>query len=471
MDRSKKLGEGNIPRLLAEFSLPAIVGMLAQGLYNFVDRVFVGKALGEDHIAAVHVSLPFMLLTMAFGMLVGLGAAALISIRLGQKKRNEAEQALGTATLLLVVGSLALTAAGLLLLDPILIFSGASPQVLPLARDYLRVIMLGSVLQAIGFGLNAAIRAEGNPLTAMTTMLLGAALNVVLAPLFLFVFRWGIEGAAWATVLAQAATAIWVLGYFLGKRSLLKLRPANLRIHGALCGTMLAIGSPHFFMQIANAGLNSLLNNQLRIHGGDRAIAVWGILFPVAMMVFMATFGINQGMQPIIGYNYGARRYDRVTKALRLAILAGTAIAVMGFLIAVPWPAPLIRLFCRGDLEPEKIEALVELGSHAIRVSFLMMPAVGFQIVGAGYFLAVGKPLQGLILMLSRQILVLIPAVAILPHFIGLDGVWAAMPTADFSSCVLTAIWLLAELRHLDRRHAQTAEPPVVLEVSTEAVS
>jgi putative MATE family efflux protein len=466
LDRSAKLGTGSVPRLLLEFSLPAIVGMVAQGLYNFVDRMFVGKALDENGIAGVTVALPYMLVSMGLGMLVGFGAAALVSIRLGERKRDEAEQVLGSATALLVGASLALSGLGLLLLDPILKASGASQSILPYARDYLWIIVAGTVFQAVSFGLNAVVRAEGNPWTAMIAMLLSVLLNVLLAPLFLFVFQWGMQGAALATVLSQAAMAVWVLAYFLSRRSLLRLRRRNLRVHWPVCARILAIGSPPCLMQVVAAMLNSLLNHQLATYGGDRAISVMGIIYAIVMMIFMPIFGINQGMQPIVGYNYGALQYRRVTHALLLAMLAATAIALTGFTIAMLCPAPVARLFSRHDNQ-----ALVADAVHAMRICFVMVPVLGFQIVGAGYFLAVGKPKQGMLLSLSRQVLVLIPAVAVLPLFFGLNGVWAALPTADLTSAVLTGAWLLAELRHLDRRHMETNGVGTGVEVSTEGVA
>ena len=455
MDRSKRMGEGSIPRLLLTFSAPAIVGMMAQALYNVVDRIFVGQAVGPMGIAGIAVSFPFMLILMAFGMLVGFGATALVSLRLGEKKREEAERVLGNAIVLLVGIALLLTAIGLVLLSPLLKLFGASAQILPYARSYLQIIVLGSVCPAVGFGLNAVIRGEGNPRIAMLTMLIGAGLNTLLDPIFIFGFGWGMRGAAAATVTAQAVSALWVLSYFLGGRSLLRLHARNLRLRWSLCASIVVIGSPPFAMHLAFSVLNAVLNNQLRVYGGDLAISAWGIVFAVSAFIVMPIIGINQGAQPIIGYNYGARNFDRVKKALQTAILAATAISSAGFLLVMVFPARVIWLFNRDN------PALLQLGTPALRICLMMFPIVGFQIVSANYFQAIGKPKHAMLLSLSRQVLLLIPAVLILPRFFGLIGVWAAMPTADLGSSLLTGLWLALELRRLRTRHAeQTAELP-----------
>jgi putative MATE family efflux protein len=453
MDRARRLGQGSIPRLLLTFASPAIVGLIAQALYYVVDRIFIGKALGNDALAGMTVCFPFMLILMAFGMLVGFGGTALVSIRLGQQKKLEAERVLGNALVLLVVSALLATVLGLTLLDPLLILFGASAAILPYARDYLGIIVLGALFQIVGFGLNNIIRGEGNPKIAMSTMLLGVSLNALLAPLLIFGCRWGMKGAAVATVVAQAVSAAWVLAYFLGGRSLLRLRAQNLRLQWPICRTMLAIGAAPFAMQMAASVLNSILNHQLYLHGGDLAISVMGIIYPVMMMFFMPIFGINQGSQPIIGYNYGAERFDRVKQTLQTAVLAATGIAVLGFAVAMLAPAQVIWLFSH---DQKSLAALTGMGNHAMRICTLMFPLVGFQIVSAGYFQAVGKAPQALLLMLSRQVLLLIPLVCVLPRYFGLEGVWAALPTADLGASVLTAVCLFRELRHLDRRHVAT---------------
>jgi Na+-driven multidrug efflux pump len=267
------------------------------------------------------------------------------------------------------------------------------------------------------------------------------------------------RGAALATVISQAVSALWVVSYFLGGRSLLRFRRANLHLQWPTCVSIVAIGSPPFAMQIAAATLNAILNHQLHQYGGDLAISVMGVVYAVVLFIAMPIFGINQGAQPIIGYNYGAKNFDRVKKTLQMAIFAATTITTAGFFVTMMFPSQVVWLFNRDD------PAFMRLGTHALRMCLVMLPIVGFQIVSASYFQAVGKPKHALFLSLSRQVLLLIPAVFILPCFFGLDGVWAAFPTADMGSSVLTGIWLLWELRHLHGRHIETIgeETPMAL--------
>jgi putative MATE family efflux protein len=313
MDRSQQMGEGSIPRLLFRFSIPAIVGMLVNALYNVVDRVFIGWGVGALGIAGVTIGFPIMIVQMAFGMLIGMGAATLVSIRLGEKKREEAERIIGNALSLLVAISLVLAAAGLIWLRPLLILFGASPAILAQGEQYLSVILAGSVFMGVGFGMNGFIRAEGNPRIAMLTMIIGAVLNTILDPIFIFWFKMGVRGAAIATVISQATSAAWVLAYFLRGKSLLKLRLANLKVNQDIAWSIAAIGFAPFAMQLAASVLNAILTRQLQRYGGDLAIAAMGILFSVSMLILMPVFGLNQGAQPLIGYNYGAdhRRCQR----------------------------------------------------------------------------------------------------------------------------------------------------------------
>ena len=432
--------------MLASFSIPAIVGLLAQAMYYVVDRIFIGWALESEGIAGITVCFPFMLDIMAFALLIGLGATALISIRLGEQNKADAELVLGNAAVLLLVASVGVTAAGLSLLDRLLILFGASEIVLPYAHDYMQIIALGTIFQMVGYGLNAPIRGEGNPRIAMFTLLIGVLLNVILAPIFIFWFGWGMRGAGLATVLSQGVSAVWVLAYFLRGGSLLKIHWENLRLDKSVCLQIMAIGSSPFAIQISASVMQSILNRQLDKYGGDEAIAAWGIIWAAVMMFFMPMFGINQGAQPIMGYNYGAGEFGRVRKVLKTAVLAASAIAVLGFMVMMLAPVQVARLFNPKDT------TLQTLTVHAMRICVIMMPLVGFQVVSTGYFLAVGKPRKSMLVSLSRQILFLIPAVLILPNFFGLNGVWAAIPTADLSSSLLTGVLLYLELRHLGNR-------------------
>lgn len=328
---------------------------------------------------------------------------------------------------------------------------------MPYARQYLQIIVGGAVFQVVGFGLNAVIRGEGNPRIAMTTLLVGVFLNVLLAPILIFGLGWGIRVAAIATVVSQGVSASWVVAHFFGRKSVVKLRLRNIRLQWPLAAAICALGSPHFLVQLAASAMNSILNNQLEYYGGKLALSVWGVVFVVAMTTFMPVIGINQGVQPIIGYNYGAERYDRVKRALQLAVCAATLVVLAGFSVAMLFPAWIIRRF-----SPDN-EAMLELGVHAMRISVAMLPLVGFQVISASYFQAIGKPTRAMVLMLSRQVLLLIPAVIVLPRFFGLDGVWAALPAADLFSSLVTGVCLFTELRHLHRRHVQSVgESPVV---------
>lgn len=437
------MGEGSIPRLLLQFSVPAIVGMMVNALYNVVDRVFIGWGVGALGIAGATVGFPIMIVQMAFGMLIGMGAATLVSIRLGEKKKEEAERIIGTALTLLVVISVLLGAAGLIWLRPLLTLFGASPAIMQQAEQYLGVILAGSVFMGVGFGMNGFIRAEGNPRIAMLTMIIGAVLNTILDPIFIFWFKMGVRGAAIATVISQAVSAAWVLAYFLRGKSMLKLRLANLKVSREIAWSIVSIGFAPFAMQLVASVLNAILTRQLQRYGGDLAIAAMGILFSVNMLILMPVFGLNQGAQPLIGFNYGARRYDRVKRTLLLTIAAASVVVTLGFLAVELAPEFLIRLFNRDSPE------LAAIGVAALRIFMLTLPVVGFQIASAGYFQAVGKPRQAMVLMLSRQVLILIPAILILPRFFGLRGIYYAGPVSDLASAVLTAVWLALELRHL----------------------
>lgn len=450
MDHTKQLGEARISKLLLKFSIPAITGMVVNALYNVVDRIFIGQGVGRMGIAGLTVAFPLMTVMMALSMLIGLGATALISIRLGEQRKEEAELIIGNAMICLIGIALTVTALGLIFLDPLLRMFGASLEVLPFARVYMRIILLGEVFMSIGFGMNHFIRAEGNPKIAMLTMLLGAITNTILDPIFIFVFGWGVKGAAWATIISQAVTAAWVLSYFLRKKSHLRIQIRNLKLKLAVVREITAIGSAPFMMQMAASVIGIILNNSLVFYGGDLAISAMGIVNSIIMLFLMPLFGINQGAQPIIGYNYGAEKFDRVKKTLKLAITAATVVVLVGFVIVQLFPESLVILFSKNDPE------LLALSAKAMRIFLMMLPIIGFQIVSANYFQAVGKPQQAMILSLSRQVLLLIPALLILPRFFGLNGVFYAGPVSDFGSSVITGIWLYFELKHLDRRHNES---------------
>ncbi len=444
MDHSKQLGEGSISTLLLKFSIPAIVGMLVSALYNIVDRIFVGRGVGSLAIAGTTIGFPIMLIIMAFSMLVGMGATSLISIRLGAKKKDEAELIAGNALLLLIIISVTLSVLGLLFLTPLLQLFGASNDVLPYASDYMRIILMGSVLLGISFGMNNFIRAEGNPRTAMYTMLVAAVANITLDYYFIFILGLGIKGAALATVIAQGISAGWILYYFFGGKSILKIHWRNLKLKPLVIQQILTIGFPPFAMQLVDSVKQVVLLKSLGIYGGDLAISAMGIIFSMSTILVMPVIGISQGAQPIIGYNYGAGQQKRVKEALKSAIAAATLVLSLGFVFTRLFPEAIVGLFAKSDI------SLITLGSHGLLIVFLFLPVVGFQVVGSIYFQSVGKAKQAAILSLSRYILLYIPALLILPQFWGLEGVWRAAPVADLGSFILTGILLFYELKRLD---------------------
>ncbi|MCQ1529920.1 MATE family efflux transporter [Lutispora saccharofermentans] len=446
VEREKLLGESEIPKLLLKFSIPAIVGMLVNGLYNFVDMVFIGNGVGPLGIAGVRMGFPIIVINMAFSMLIGIGANSLISIRLGQKRKEDAEVILGNALMGMIIIAALLTIAGLIFMNPLLKVFGASEDVMPYAQGYLSIILYGAIFQMIGMGMNNFIRGEGNPKVAMITMLIGAILNTILDPIFIFVFKWGIEGAALATILSMAVSAIWVLYYFLYGKSLLKIRKPNLKIRKDIIKSIITIGLAPFSMQLASSVLIIFMNKGLSHYGGDIAVSAMGIINNVAMIFMMVVFGINQGAQPIIGFNYGAQKYDRVKTTLKYAIGAATIVVTIGFISTRLFSAQIIGIFSN---DPE----LIALGAKGLKRFLIFMPIIGFQVVSSAYFQAVGKPKQSMLLSLSRQVLILIPMVLILPKFMGLEGLFTAGPVADLFSSILTALFLVFELKHLDKQH------------------
>ncbi|WP_315120110.1 MATE family efflux transporter [uncultured Clostridium sp.] len=446
MDRSKQLGEESIGKLLLKFSIPAIIGMIVNALYNMVDRIFIGRGVGALAISGLAVGFPLSIINMAFGMLVGIGSSTMISIKLGENKKNEAEKILGNALVLNIIISLMVSILGLMFLDNLLKIFGASSATLPYARDYMKYIIGGAVLQNIGFAINNIIRAEGSPKVAMATMLIGALINTILDPIFIFVFNMGVQGAAIATIIAQAVSSIWVLAYFFGNKSTLKIKKQNLKIEMDTVKTIFSIGISPFSMQIAASLVTTLYNNNLLKHGGDLAVGAMGIINSIIMLFLMPMFGINQGCQPIIGYNYGAKQYDRVLKTLKIAIAAGVTIATVGFIVIQTFPEALISIFGKENKE------LIALGSRGIRIYMAALPVIGFQIISSNYFQAVGKAKISIFLSLSRQFILLVPLLLILPPIFKLDGVWITGPISDILSSIITAVFLFKAVKTLKEK-------------------
>lgn len=452
MDRSNALGEEKVGKLLLRYSVPAIIGMLVNAFYSVVDRIFVGKGVGPEALSGIAISFPIPLIIMAFGMLIGIGATSLISIRLGQQRKEDAEQIIGNSLTLLIGISLVISLVAYLFMDGLLIQFGASPDVLPYARTFLSVLLWGTVFQSIGFGMNNFIRAEGNPKVAMFTMILGAVLNIILNPIFIFVFKLGVAGSALATVISQMVTSIWVLYYFLSDQSSLRLHLRNLKLDKSIVQEITAIGISPFSMQIVASLITVIMNKSLAFYGGDTAIAAMAVINGIMMMIFMPVFGLSQGAQPIIGYNYGAEKYQRVKQTLRLEILGATGIMVLGFLVTQLFPNGLMRVFT-SDTE------LIRDGVEGLKIYLMMLPIIGFQILVTNYFQATGQSKKSLFLSLSRQLIFLIPALLILPRFYGLTGVWMSGPVSDVVSTVVTAVLLFIDWRRLGRLGKQGEEP------------
>jgi len=442
-ERTLQLGEQKITNLLWQFSVPAIIGMLSSSLYMIINRLFVGNVVGSDAISGMSVTMPISFILMAFGMLVGIGAGSLISIRLGQQKQEEAEHILGNALTLFFIIAVVISGSLLFSLDFLLTRFGASPAILPYGRQFISIILWGSIFQFISFGLGATIRSEGNPRISMNIMLVNAGLNIVLDFIFVYILKLGMPGTAIATIISQAVSAALVIRHYLSPASVLKLRLRNLRLRWHLVAGIFAIGMAPFSMQLVSSIISILFNQGLAHYGGDNAIGAYGIIFTITMFILMPVFGINQGAQPIIGYNYGARKYERVKEALQQSIIWATVIFAFGFILVEVFAGSLISAFS-ADAD------LIQIGTHGIRIYLLLLPVVGFQIVAANFFQAIGKALISMILSMLRQVIVLIPLLLILPLFLGLDGIWYAPPAADLISAIVTAIVLIRELGKLE---------------------
>lgn len=452
MSHAEFLEEEKISSLLWRFSLPAIAGMLAGACYNVIDSIFVGQGVGIIALTAVTIAFPIMTLLMAIGMLIGIGSGALVSISLGQKKIEEAEQIVGNALMMAVIFIIPAVFIVLHFLDPLLSgVLGATPEVLPPARDFVRIILLASVFLHVGFGLNNIIRAQGNPKTALATQILSAAVNIVLDYLFIFVFHWGIKGAALATAIGQGSSAFWVLAFLISGKGVLRLRLRHLRPNLSVMKKIAAIGLAPFCMQLGMSAVMVVLNWLLLGLGGDRAVAAYGVVNRIMMLVTMPVIGICQGAQPIIGYNFGAQKPHRVVETVQKAILAASAICFLSFLVSQIFAGDIVRLF--GN-DPQ----MIEIGRRGLRIFSALLPFIGVQIIGAHYFQAIGKAHYAIVFSLLRQILVFIPAAYLLSRLWGLTGIWVAGPAADSVSILITASCVFVDLRRYLRHSTRTSE-------------
>ena len=469
-EKVARLGTGSIPKLITEFAIPAIVGMLVNSAYNLIDALFLGQAVGEIGLAATQVAMPIMTVFLAIAMLIGAGGNALAALRLGEGRHGEAEHVLGnTVTLSIILSAIVAIVASIPpAFDFLLTISSATDDVRPGATLFLRIICYGYILQCIGFGINNFIRTAGAPNRALMTMVIGAVACIAFNYLFVMVMGLGIMGSALATVCGQACSCVSVLWYFLLTKNVpLKLRGRYLAPDWKLCGSILALGVASFFTQVGAAVVsfvtNALLVKYGAMHpvGADNALASIGLVMRVAMFTVMPLIGISVAIQPILGFNYGAKLYGRVRTTLRDGILAATMIAVVMFAIVHIWPEQIVNLFGITD------EALVTFTIFALKVQLLMLPIVGFQIVGANYFQATGQPLKSSLLSLSRQILFLLPLLFILPEVLpkmvpgvtGLDALYIATPAADACAIILTFVFVMIELRRLRRLEKGQSAP------------
>ena len=451
MSNQKHLGEAPIGKLLLQYSVPAIIGMIVNALYNIVDRMFIGNIpnIGSLAITGVGITMPIMTIILAFGMLIGIGATANISLNLGKGNRPTAEKLLGNAFTLSIIVGLAIAIVGTICANPILNLFGASENTLFYAKEYLNIILLGCTFNILSFSLNSTVRADGNPKMSSLTMVIGCGTNIILDYVFIFIFNLGVKGAALATIISQAITFFIILYYYTIGNSNLKLKVENFKLKKHLVTMTFAIGIAPFATQIANSLVQVIANNALKTYGSDLAIGAMTVISSLNIVFMMPIFGINQGCQPIIGFNYGAKKYKRAKETFKYATMAACVICIIGFTIIQCFPTQIISLF---NNDPK----LTNLAMRGIRIYLLMMPIVGINIIATSYYQSIGKAKISMFVSLLRQVILLIPFTIILPKFIGLDGVWDAGACADSLSVIITLILLRKEFKQLDKMQLES---------------
>lgn len=434
------LGTESIGKLLMQYAVPAIIAMTASSLYNMVDSIFIGHGVGTMALSALALTFPLMNLGAAFGALVGVGAATLISVKLGQKDYDTAQRVLGNVFVLNILLGLAFTVIVFPFLNPILYFFGGSDETVEYARQFMEIILLGNVVTHLYLGLNAVLRASGHPKQAMYATIATVAINTILAPIFIFMFDWGIRGAAIATVSAQVIALLWQLKQFNNANELLHFRRGIFRLKRKIVFDSLAIGMSPFLMNLAACLIVILINQGLKKYGGDLAIGAFGIVNRLVFIVVMIVMGLNQGMQPIAGYNFGAKLYDRVNKVLKLTIIYATCVTTFGFLVGMLAPNLVVGIFT-SDAE------LTELSATGLRITVMFFPIIGFQMVTSNFFQSIGMAGKAIFLSLTRQMLILLPCLLILPHFFGVAGVWYSMPVSDLLASLIALVMLVYQFR------------------------
>ena len=449
-DTELTLETKKISALVWEYSIPAIIGTLVNSLYNIVDRIFIGQGVGAYAISGLAITFPVTILASSLGMLVGVGAASRISISLGERKKHTAEQILGNSLMLILLFNAVVMTLFYVFLDPILLAFGATDNTLPYAREYLQIVLIGNVFISLCYSFNNMMRASGYPKKAMITMLIGALLNIILDPVFIFVFDLGIAGVAWATVISMFVGMLFVMHHFIQDSSLIRLRKENIRLNKNIVLAIVSIGLSPFFMQVAASGVAVLLNTSLLKHGGDLAVGAYGILNSMLLIIIMTVVGLNQGTQPIIGYNYGAGNFLRVKDTFFYTVKVATIITSAGFIIGMFFPRQFASAFTSD-------KALLEIAENGIRLSLLAFPLVGFQVVAGNFFQSIGQAKKAIVQSLSRQIIFLVPGLLVFPALLGLNGVWIAMPVSDFLASLLSLYLLMGQIKII--RNMQENQP------------
>jgi putative MATE family efflux protein len=434
------LGTKNVWRLLLQYAIPSIIAMTASSLYNITDSIFIGHGVGALAISGLAITFPLMNLAAAFGSLVGVGASTLISLRLGQKDYSNANHILGNVFTLNLIFGLSYTVVVLLFLNPILYFFGASHETVGYAREYMEIITLGNVITHMYMGLNAMLRATGHPQKSMYATITSVIINAVLAYVFIFVFNWGIRGAAFATVLAQASMLLWQIYIFSNKNHLVHLKKGIFKLKRKIVLDSLSIGLAPFLMNAASCVIVIIINKGLLKYGDDLHVGAYGVINRVAFLFVMVVMGLNQGLQPIAGYNYGAKQFERVNKVLKYTILLATGIMTLGFLACEFFPHFIASVFTTD-------QTLISLVVPGLRIVFMFFPIIGFQMVTANFFQSIGMAHKAIFMSLSRQVIVLLPCLLILPHFFGVNGVWISLPTADMLSTIVASYLLINQYK------------------------
>lgn len=457
--RQPQQGTDPILKLLLTFAPPAIIGLLINASYNLIDRIFVGNGIGALGLAAITVSFPSMVVQLASGLLVGIGGSVNFSVSLGQNKIPRAEKIFTNAVVLIVFLALLFIAVHLLFLKPLLRLYGATPTIMPYAETYLGIISLGSIFMMTNMTLNNFIRASGFPRFAMYTMLIGAVTNTILDALFIFVFKWGIAGAAAATIVAQAISFLWAASFFVSSKAVYRFRRKYMRISPKIVSTICFVGAAPFLIQITHGLMQAIINTSLIQYGGDVAVSAMGATLAITILLFMPVTGLCEGMQPVIGFNLGAKKYDRVLKIFRLNLILSTLLFVFGWGILQIFPENIIRIFNDRDTE------LIRIGTISLKIISLLYPLIGLPIATTFFLQAVKHPRMAAFLSVGRQLLFIIPALIVLPHHFGLEGVFYAFPTADLFGFIMAVPVTVQQFRKYGREEKtlkESAEEPLL---------